>query len=43
VDNPEKLVALSTRDENKQNKKKRNTICVGHYYTQANTNNLKKT
>ena len=27
----------------KKNKQNQNTICVGHHYTQANTNNVKKT
>ena len=26
-----------------QTKQKHNTICVGHYYTQTNTNNVDKT
>ena len=26
-----------------QTKQKHNTICVGHHYTQANTNNVNKT
>ena len=34
-DNPEKM---GTQDEEKHN-----TICVGHHYTQANTNNVNKT
>ena len=37
MDNPEKLATLGTQDEDKQNK---NTICVGHHYAQANTNNV---
>ena len=35
MDNPEKLATQGTQHEEKQN----NTICVGHYYTQTNTNN----
>jgi len=35
MDNPEKL---ATR--RRQTKQKRNTICVEHHYTQANTNNV---
>ena len=31
-----------TQDEDTQNKK-HNTICVGHNYTQTNTNNVNKT
>jgi phage-related protein len=27
-------------DQTKKNKQKHNTICVGHNYAQANTNNL---
>ena len=38
MDNPEKLASLGTQDEDKQDKK-HNTICVGHHYTQINTNN----
>ena len=34
---PEKLETKGTQDEDKQN-----TICVGHHYTQTNTNNVKK-
>ena len=37
-DNPEKL---ATRQ--RQTKQKHNTICVGHHYTQTNTNNVNKT
>ena len=35
MDNPEKM---ATRQKNK----KHNTICVGHHYTQTNTNNINK-
>jgi hypothetical protein len=38
MDNPEKLAIQSTQDEEKHN-----TICVGHHYTQINTNNINKT
>ena len=31
-----------TQDEDKQNEK-HNAICVGHHYTQTNTNNVNKT
>jgi len=31
-----------TEDE-KEKKKYHNTICIGHHYTQANTNNVNKT
>ena len=37
MDNPEKLVAQGTHNEEKHN-----TICVGHYYMQTNTNNINK-
>jgi hypothetical protein len=37
----EKLATLDTQDKEKQNKNI--TICVGHHYTQANTNNVNKT
>ena len=45
MDNPEKLAAYGTQDEEKQNKqakkqKIKNTVCVGHYYAQTNTNNV---
>ena len=40
----EKLATLSTKDtKTKTSKKNRNTICVGHHYTQRNSNNVKKT
>ena len=38
IDNPEKLATQGTQD-----KEKHNTICVGHHYTQTNTNNINKT
>ena len=31
------------RIKTKQNKQKTNTMCVGHKYPQANTNNVNKT
>ena len=44
MDNPEKLATKGTQDEEKQKQKpKHNTICVGHHYAQANTNNVNKT
>ena len=43
MDNPEKLATLAAQDENKQIKKKHNTICVGHHSTQANINKVNKT
>ena len=48
MDNPEKLATFDTEDTTqiqhryKQNKK-HNTKCVGHHYTQTNTNNVNKT
>jgi hypothetical protein len=39
MDNPEKLAAQVTQDEEKENKT-HNTICVRHHYTQTNTNNM---
>ena len=38
MDNPEKLKTQGTQD-----KQKLNTTCVGHHYTQTNTNNINKT
>jgi len=35
MDNPEKL-ANRVHKTKKKNKKKHNTICVGHHYTQTN-------
>jgi hypothetical protein len=43
MDNPEKLATLGTQDEEKQNKKKHSTMCVGHLYAQANTNRVNMT
>ena len=42
MDKPEKLATLRIQDEDKQNKQQ-NTICVGHHYLQANTNNINNT
>jgi len=44
MDNAVKLAThvQGTQNEYKQNKK-RNTICVGHHYTQTCTNNVNKT
>jgi len=42
IKNPEKLTTWGTQDQEKQNKK-HNTICVGHHYSQTNTNNVNKT
>ena len=36
------LATLGTQDDDEQNKK-HNTICVGHHVTQTNTNNVNKT
>ena len=38
MDNPEKLATQGTQDEEEHS-----TICVGHHYTQTNTNNVNKT
>jgi len=43
MDNPEKLASQGKQDEETQNNKKHNTICVGHHYTQTNPNNINKT
>jgi hypothetical protein len=42
MDNPGKLATFGTQDKDK-NKQIKNTICVGHHYAQANTNNINKT
>jgi hypothetical protein len=44
MNNPEKLAtyAKTKKPKTKKPKKKPNTICVGHHYTQANTNNINK-
>jgi hypothetical protein len=39
----EKLATYDTQGEKQKQKQKHNTICVGHHYTQANTNNVNKT
>jgi hypothetical protein len=42
MNNPEKTGTIEyTR--RRQTKQKHNTICVGHHYMQANTNNVNKT
>jgi len=44
MDNPEKLATWGTQDTTRrQTKQKRNTICDGRHYMQANTNNINKT
>ena len=44
MDNPAKLAIHGTQATRKsQTKQKHNTICVGHHYTQTNTNNVNKT
>jgi hypothetical protein len=51
MDNAEKLATLGTQDTRRRQKKKKKkkpkkphkTICVGHHYTQTNTNNVNKT
>ena len=42
MDNPEKLATQDTQEEDKT-KQLHNIICVGHNYTQTNTNNVNKT
>jgi hypothetical protein len=42
MDNPENL-AIIGYTRRSQAKQKHNTICVGHHYAQANTNNVNKT
>jgi hypothetical protein len=39
MDNPKKLATYDAQDEQKT---KQNTICIGHHYTQTNTNNINK-
>ena len=41
MDNPEKLATQGSQDEENQSKK--NTLCVGHHYTQTNLNKANKT
>jgi hypothetical protein len=44
MDNQEKLTTFVTQEtRRRQTKQKHNTICVGHHYSQANTNNVNKT
>jgi hypothetical protein len=43
MDNPEKLANWVHKTKKKKTKYKHNTICVGHNYTQANTNSVNKT
>jgi hypothetical protein len=41
MDNPEKLATLDPQDTRRRQTKQKtqhSTICVGHHYTQANTN-----
>jgi len=42
MDNPEKLDRKGYSRRGQTNRK-HNTICVGHHYTQTNTNNVNKT
>jgi hypothetical protein len=39
MDNPKRLATYDAQDEQKT---KQNTICIGHHYTQTNTNNINK-
>ena len=46
IDNPEKLATLGTKDTRQRQtnlKTQLNTICVGHHFTQTNTNSVNKT
>ena len=44
MDNPEETSNIGTQDSRrKQTKRKHNTVCVGHHYSQASTNNVNKT
>jgi len=44
MDNPVKLAIYGTQYTRRtQTKQKHNTICVGHHYTQTNTNNVNTT
>jgi hypothetical protein len=44
MDNPEKLATWGIQGtRRRQTKQKQSTICVGHHYTQTNTNNVNKT
>jgi hypothetical protein len=44
MNNPEKLATKGTQDTRRRKwKLKHNTICVGHHYTEVNTNNINKT
>jgi fido (protein-threonine AMPylation protein) len=44
MNNQEKVATLGTQDtRRRQTKQKHSTICVGHPYAQANTNNVNKT
>ena len=44
MDNAEKLAKQVTqnKEKNKKNQNKPNTMCVGHHYPQAKTNNVNK-
>jgi hypothetical protein len=41
MDNPEKTGKIGYTGR-RQTKQKQNTLCVGHYYAQTNTNNVNK-
>ncbi len=43
MDNSEKLATYRVNRTEKKTRQKQNTICVGHHYTQTNTNNVNKT
>jgi len=44
MNNPETLAAYGTQNtRRRQTKQRHNTICVGHQYEEAKTNNINKT
>jgi hypothetical protein len=44
MDNLEKLATLGTESTGRREREKiYNTICIGHHYTQAETNNVNQT
>jgi hypothetical protein len=43
MDNPEKLPLTGNIGYSRRRKTKHNILCIGHHYTQANTNYVNKT
>ena len=43
MDNSEKLAKQGIQERRRQTKQKHYAICVVHYYTQTNTNDVSKT